>query len=180
MNELILADAKRYVAKESIRRITIFGLFVTRRGFRATYIYRQKQYHRQNGNSLRLKFWICMHGVFCNYIFFDHNAQVGGGLFMPHAFGIVIGAPKIGTNCTIYHNVTIAASYRTGNEGTGCPIMGDNVTVSPGAVVLGPINLGSNVIIGANSVVTKDFSSNVVIAGVPAKVIGNYNDERFG
>ena len=43
--------------------------------------------------------------------------------------------------------------------------IGDNVCIMPG------VTLGNNVIVGANAVVTKSFSDNVVIAGVPAKII---------
>lgn len=43
--------------------------------------------------------------------------------------------------------------------------VGDNVSIMPG------ITIGDNVIIGANSVITHSFPANVVIAGVPAKII---------
>ncbi|HPI55337.1 MAG TPA: acyltransferase [Chitinophagaceae bacterium] len=48
--------------------------------------------------------------------------------------------------------------------GRNCWI-GGNVTILPGVV------LGDNITVGANSVVTKSFEGNQVIAGVPAKVI---------
>ena len=51
------------------------------------------------------------------------------------------------------------------------PIIGNNVSIGSGAVVVGPITIGDNVIIGANSYVDKDVPSNVVVAGSPAKVI---------
>ncbi|MGV1061579.1 hypothetical protein ACQR24_12255 [Clostridium perfringens] len=40
-----------------------------------------------------------------------------------------------------------------------------------GSTIIGNVNIGNNVIIGANSVVTKDVNSNCVVAGNPAKVI---------
>ncbi|MBU3677303.1 MAG: maltose acetyltransferase, partial [Chitinophagaceae bacterium] len=48
--------------------------------------------------------------------------------------------------------------------------LGGNVTILPG------VTLGDNVTVGANSVVTKSFPSNVIIAGVPAKVIRSLDE----
>lgn len=86
-----------------------------------------------------------------------------------HTVGIVIGPCVIGDNVTIYQNVTI------GKRGIGygevSPVIGDGVTIYAGAVVTGPIRIGNNAIIGANSVVLKDVPDGVVVAGVPAKVV---------
>ena len=98
-------------------------------------------------------------------------ATIGGGLFLPHSLGIVIGhGVIIGENCEIFQNVTIG-SNRKSKGGQLMPIIGNNVSINTGAVVVGPINVGDNVIIGANSYVDKDIQSNVVIAGNPAKII---------
>ena len=51
------------------------------------------------------------------------------------------------------------------------PIIGDNVYIGAGAVILGEVTVGDNVVIGANAVVTKDVPSNSIAAGVPAKII---------
>ncbi len=55
-------------------------------------------------------------------------------------------------------------------EGQGAKI-GKNVTICTGARIIGDLTIGDNVIIGAGSVVVKDIPSNVIVAGVPAKVI---------
>lgn len=49
--------------------------------------------------------------------------------------------------------------------------IGKNCWLAKGVSVMPGVTLGDNVTVGANSVVTKSFPSNVVIAGVPAKVI---------
>lgn len=51
------------------------------------------------------------------------------------------------------------------------PIIGNNVYIATGAKILGPIKIGSNVIIGANAVVINDVPNNVTVAGIPAKII---------
>ena len=47
--------------------------------------------------------------------------------------------------------------------------------VTCGAKVLGPITVGNNVVIGANAVVVKDVEDNVVVGGIPAKIIKRIN-----
>ena len=51
------------------------------------------------------------------------------------------------------------------------PVIGDNVSIGSGSVVVGAINIGDNVRIGSNSYVNKDVPSNSIVAGIPAKVI---------
>lgn len=72
---------------------------------------------------------------------------------------------KNGKNCKIFQQVTI------GYNGDEQPIIGDNVVVCCGAKIIGGVKVGNNVIIGANAVVCKDIPDNVVVAGVPAKII---------
>lgn len=95
----------------------------------------------------------------------------GPGLAIVHYGTIVINSNSIiGANCRIHVCVNIGAS---GGE-EKAPILGDNVYIAPGAKIYGDITIASNTAIGANSVVNKSFEKeNTVIAGIPAKVIGN-------
>lgn len=98
-------------------------------------------------------------------------AKIGKSFRIFHSQGIVIGnSCEIGDNCVILQNVTMGGNNKEKN-GRVMPKIGDNVSVYAGACLLGPIEIGNNVEIGANSVVIKDFGDNVVIAGVPAVVI---------
>jgi serine O-acetyltransferase len=98
-----------------------------------------------------------------------NRAEIGGGVFMPHANGIVIHIDaKIGTNCNISQQVTIGVG---GTDPSGTPVIGDRVFLGPGAKVFGPITVGDDVAIGANAVVIKDIPSHAVTVGIPAKVI---------
>lgn len=49
--------------------------------------------------------------------------------------------------------------------------VGDNCSVGTGATILGPTRIGNNVTIAAGAVVTKYVPDNVVVAGVPAKIV---------
>ena len=54
-------------------------------------------------------------------------------------------------------------------------IIGNNVWIGDKATILGGVSIGDNVIVGANSVVTKNVLSNTIVAGVPAKVVKSIN-----
>ena len=49
--------------------------------------------------------------------------------------------------------------------------IGNNVWIGTGAKIIGSLTIGDNVIVSANAVVTKSIPSNVVVAGVPARII---------
>ena len=61
-------------------------------------------------------------------------------------------------------------------EKIGCIEIQDNVFVGAGSTILYGVQIGTNVIIGAGSLVNKDIPSNSVAAGVPAKVIGSFDE----
>lgn len=54
-------------------------------------------------------------------------------------------------------------------------VIGNNVWIGDKVTILGGVHIGDNVIIGANSVVTKDVPSNTIVAGIPAKIIKQLN-----
>ncbi|KUK77844.1 MAG: Serine acetyltransferase [candidate division WS6 bacterium 34_10] len=94
---------------------------------------------------------------------------IGKNLRVVHFGGIFINPQsKIGDNCTTYNNVIIGSREYTGGES---PIIGNNVRIGSGAKILGGIIIGDNVDIGANAVVIKDVPSNVIVGGVPARIL---------
>lgn len=56
----------------------------------------------------------------------------------------------------------------------GCISIGDNVMIGAGTIILPDVRIGSNVIIGAGSIVCKDIPDNSVAAGVPCKVVSDF------
>lgn len=103
--------------------------------------------------------------------------EIGEGLKMFHPHDIVIGRGCIiGKNVMIYNGVTFGAKNLSDMDENKdvlnrYPIIEDGVTVFTGAKILGPVTIGKNSIVGANSVVTKSFPENSVIAGIPAKIV---------
>lgn len=93
----------------------------------------------------------------------------GTNLHIFHSNGIVInGNAKVGNGCRLYGNNCI------GNNGVtnDCPTIGNNVRLCVGAKVLGDVTLADNIVVAAGAVVTKScLESNVILAGIPAKII---------
>lgn len=80
------------------------------------------------------------------------QCKIGPGLFLPHTQGTVIGAARIGSNCTIYQGVTIGARELDMDFSLERrPVIGDGVLIGAGAKVLGPIEIGADVRIGSNA-----------------------------
>lgn len=97
-------------------------------------------------------------------------ADIGGGFFIDHGMGVVIGETAIlGSNVTLFQGVTLGG---TGKEtGKRHPTLGDNVVVGAGAKVLGNISIGNNVYVGANAVVLKDVADDCTVVGVPGRCV---------
>ena len=57
-------------------------------------------------------------------------------------------------------------------------IISENCWIGMNVSIIGNVHLGKNCIVGANSVVTKSFPENTVIAGIPAKIIKKYDAKR--
>jgi serine O-acetyltransferase len=101
------------------------------------------------------------------------SAQIGRGLRIPHPQGIVITAySTIGEYCTIYQNVTIGANEHKQNYKNG-PKIGNRVYIGAGAVLIGDITIGDDVIIGANATITKSVPSNTLVVGNNNIISGN-------
>jgi serine O-acetyltransferase len=97
------------------------------------------------------------------------GARIGKGFFIDHGMGVVIGeTAEIGDNVTIFQGVTLGG---TGKEkGKRHPTIEDNVVIAAGAKVLGPIIIGENSKVGAQSVVLQDVPPNCTVVGVPGRV----------
>ncbi|HEX5550558.1 MAG TPA: hypothetical protein VFX36_06980, partial [Nitrospira sp.] len=99
-----------------------------------------------------------------------HSTSIGRGLYIGHIRDIVINERAvIGDNCNISQGVTIGQANRGRRKGT--PVIGRNVYIGPGAKIVGAVQVGDHVAIGANCVVTDDVPDYAVVVGVPGRVI---------
>jgi len=99
------------------------------------------------------------------------GAKIGHYFFIDHGTGVVIGETcEIGKNVRLYQGVTLGVLHFQKGEGGVLkkgykrhPTLGNNVIVGAGAKLLGPINIGDNVSIGANSWIQEDVPSDTVV-----------------
>lgn len=64
----------------------------------------------------------------------------------------------------------IGAKFKNGLPDEDVPTIGNNVFIGTGAVIVGKIKIGNNVIVAANSVVTKDVPDDCYALGTPAEI----------
>ena len=93
--------------------------------------------------------------------------DIGPGLFLSNKGNIIIGLRKLGSNCTIQHNVTIGH----GAVAEGLPIFEDNVSIGHDSLVYGGITVGRAVIIGDNTVVSRELPAGIHVQGNPCKIV---------
>ena len=91
---------------------------------------------------------------------------------------IVIGETAIiGNEVTIYHGVTLGG---TGKEtGKRHPTIGYGVVIGAGAKLLGSIEIGNNVKIGANSVVLKSIPDGCTVVGTEGRIVKRPNSKSI-
>ncbi len=134
-------------------------------------------------NSLAKKLMVCHGDLLLNppfYCDYGYNIEVGNNcLFNYNCTIIDVGKVKLGDYCLLGPNVNIYTAghpihpaLRNGNYTYGIDVeIGDNVWLGGNVTVCPGVKIGSNTVIGAGSVVTKDIPSWVVAAGNPCRVI---------
>lgn len=171
--QIIQSDLYRYTKK--INYGSLIKNLQENPGFKFTfylrlcnYLFRGKKF--QKYVLLRFFSIIYRRNIYKYGISIPYTTYIGCGFYIGHFGNIVIHKNvKIGRNCNISQGVTIGISNR--GDKKGCPSIGDNVYIGPGAKIFGNILIGNNVAIGANSVVTKDIPDNAVVVGIPGKII---------
>ena len=100
----------------------------------------------------------------------DYATKVGRRVHLWHHSGMILSCRAIGDEVHIRHNTTFGVAH-LGDPITHRPVIGDRVEVGVGAVIMGPITIGNDSVIGANAVVVNDVPPYSLAVGVPAKVV---------
>lgn len=97
-------------------------------------------------------------------------AVIGKRVMIDHGAGVVIGeTAEIGDDCILYQGVTLGGTGK--DVGKRHPTLENDVMVSAGAKVLGPLTIGAHSKIGASSVVLKSVPPHSTVVGVPGRVV---------
>jgi len=95
-----------------------------------------------------------------------YTVSIGKGLYLGHAYNITINKDAVlGDNCNIHKGVTIGRENRGKREGS--PTIGSNVWIGIGAIVVGRISIGDDVLIAPNSYINCDVPSHSIVIGNP-------------
>jgi serine O-acetyltransferase len=179
MFERLRRDLKRYYTAESQDgspgafeklKILLFS-----HGLQAVVVYRFGSWVNRNVSvraarlplkALYVSLNEAMNAVYGIYIHAD--ADIAGGLFIPHPNGVMIGRSVVGEDCMIGQNATIGVRPGANVES---PRVGDRVFIAPGAFVFGNIKIADGAAISPLTVVGRNVPPRALVAGNPMQII---------
>ena len=171
INELIQSDLYRYYggAKLGLReKSQLFGFKYTR-VLRKTHYWKDRNkiiyyFYAYKLNKLQLKYGYQI----------STSATIGRGLYLGHMGAIVVNPQAVlGDNVNLSLNVVIGKQNR--GEKKGAPHIGSSVWIGSGAIIVGKIVIGDDVMIAPNAYVNFDVPSHSIVIGNPGKIISREN-----
>ncbi len=106
------------------------------------------------------------------------STEIGPGLILLHAGSFSVNkGTRIGRNCTVTNHASLGGVFR--GKRIGSPTLGDNVYLGAYSCVFGRVNVGSNVLVTAQSVVTRDVADDSVVGGTPARVLSSDGTDGY-
>jgi serine O-acetyltransferase len=137
----------------------------------ATYLYRLG-HELHNAQVPEIPDVIAALGRWMTGVEIYYSAEIGPGLKLIHGLSTVIGSGcLIGRDFTIYQGVTVGDALGIAS-GTGeRPTLGDGIIACAGSAILGPVQVGDESIISANSVVLDSIPPRSIASGTPARVM---------
>jgi serine O-acetyltransferase len=165
-----LAHSRQKMLKFRYGKVFLWAL--RNRGTLAVFIYRLMRRSYKKSHKIRVFILSMLNQVLCG-VEIGYSADIGPGFEIAHGGCIVISGKVVaGKNLSIRQGVTIGGNLgKRDAEGRMFPILGNEVLMGAAACILGPVKIGSNVLIGAHSVVTNDVPDNAVVTGYPATVV---------
>ena len=173
LSEILRAD-KQAMGIKNLGFLGTVSSLVFRLDFPAVFLFRLSVSCRNYGwlgRAFSFLFWR-LNALF-NGCDIRPEADIGPGLSLPHPVGVVIGPIVAGKNFLVHQNVTIGRS-QTDDEYSGKEsraIIGDNVVIYAGAVIIGAVKIGNAARVGANAVVVSDVPAGQTAFTPPARCL---------
>lgn len=172
LNEYLKADREALGMKHPFLASITYGEHARIRNYLTTLRYTE-YYSQKSGLIARLLYFINnlnLRRKSLKYGIYIAPNSIGKGLNLPHPGFIRVGAwTKIGNNCTILPMVLFGKAHP---EENAIIEVGNNCYFGAGSSVIGNcLTIGNNVTVAAGAVVTKNIPDNVIVAGIPAKIV---------
>lgn len=171
IDELIQSDLFRYYggAKLGIREKS--QLF----GYRYTKVLRKTNYWKSKNKIAYLLYAYKLNKLQIKYGYqISTSAKIGKGLYIGHLGTVVVNPEAIlGDNVNLSPNVVIGKQNR--GEKKGAPSIGSSVWIGSGAIIVGKIVIGDDVLIAPNAYVNFDVPSHSIVIGNPGRIINREN-----
>src|SRR3954469_10187372 len=104
------------------------------------------------------------------------SADVGPGLALPHPVGVAFSPVKIGRHTRLMGGTRLGGGGYDDPTRDGLPTIGDDCFIFDGAKIFGSVVIGDRVVVGTNSVVSRDVPPDVIVLGNPARVVKHRTD----
>jgi serine O-acetyltransferase len=165
----IQEDIRAIFAKDPAARSTAEVLFCYP-GLHALWFHRRSHWLWQH----HLKFFarLVSHiNRFLTGIEIHPGATIGHRVVIDHGMGVVIGeTAEVGDDVLIYMGVVLGGTALANVKRH--PTIGNNVIIGSGAIILGPITIGTGAKVGAGSVVVRSVPPGATVVGVPGRIAG--------
>ena len=115
---------------------------------------------------------------FCTGIEIHPGAKIGKRFFIDHGMGVVIGeTAEIGDDVLLYQGVVLGGTSLEKHKRH--PTIGNRVVIGAAAIVLGPILIGDDARVGANSVVVNPVPAGKTVVGIPGRIVEDRRETIF-
>ena len=166
LKNIIKQDLYRYYGGKKVGFIGRSRIF----GYRYTKVLRYASYYKNRNKLLYLYYGYRLSRLQYKYGFqIPPGAKIGKGLYIGHFGSLIVNSGAvIGDNVNLSPNVVIGQQNR--GEKKGAPTIGNNVWIGSGAVIVGKVNIGDDVLIAPNAYVNFDVPAHSIVIGNPATV----------
>ena len=149
------------------------GPALLRRGYHAVWLYRLSRYaHEHDWRMAAWLLWL-LNGLWTGADI-PPSSRIAGGLFLPQPYGAVI-AGAVGRNAAFGIHASIGGLLKEPDQdiggGPGLPVLGDEVILEAGAIVLGAVQVGDRALLGPRTIILRDVPADQEVMPQPGRPV---------